>query len=68
MGTMIVGEPGALVENHLIVLTPKDGSSDTCRRAIDLLDSTLARQWLDERIRCRHLTVRAILEMPWLDQ
>ena len=67
MGTMIVGARGALVENHLIVLKPKDGSRDACRRAIDLLDSTHARQWLDERIRCRHLTVQALREMPWLD-
>ena len=65
IGTMIYGSTDALVENHLIVLEPKDGSTTTCRRAIDLLDSSLARDWLNNRIRCRHLTVGAIREMPW---
>ena len=67
MGTVISGTGSVLVENHLIVLKPKDGSLDACRRVIVLLDSTRARQWLDERIRCRHLTLRAIGEMPCFD-
>lgn len=67
VGTLIVGDEEVQVENHLIVLTPKDGSVDSCRSVVDLLDSSHARQWLDERIRCRHLTVRAISEMPWCE-
>ena len=67
MGTLICGTSGVLIENHLIVLTPKDGSIDACRKVIDLLASTRSKQWLDERIRCRHLTVRALRELPWLD-
>ncbi len=65
LGTMILGSQGALVENHLIVLKPKHGSLGACREVMALLDSTSAKQWLDERIRCRHLTVRAMSEMPW---
>ena len=67
VGTFICGLGGVLIENHLIVLKPKDGSLDTCRRVIDLLKSEEARRWLDERIRCRHLTVRALREMPWFN-
>ena len=67
VGTVVVGSQDVLVENHLIVLKPKDGSIGTCRRAADLLGSKYARQWLDERIRCRHLTVRALRELPWFD-
>ena len=66
-GTMISGEGEVQVENHLLVLEPMDGSISSCRRAIDLLNSVNARQWLDERIRCRHLTVGAISEMPWFE-
>lgn len=65
LGTIIVGSQDVLVENHLIVLKPQDSSVDTCRQLVRLLDSTRAKQWLDGRIRCRHLTVRALREMPW---
>ena len=65
IGTLIHGTDSALVENHLIVLKPRDGSIGTCRRVIDSLNSPGAQSWLDERIRCRHLTVGAIREMPW---
>ena len=67
MGTMIVGSRDVLVENHLIVLEPKDRLIQSCREVVAILDSTKARRWLDERIRCRHLTVRALREMPWWD-
>ena len=66
LGTVIRGTEGVLVENHLIILKSKDGSLDACRRIVDTLDSTHAREWLDNRIRCRHLTVRALSEMPWI--
>ena len=67
IGTVIVGDGEVQVENHLVVLTPQDGLVDSCRSVVDLLGSTHAKQWLDERIRCRHLTVRAISEMPWCE-
>ena len=64
-GTVIRGTESVLVENHLIVLKPKDGSLDACRCIVNMLDSTRARIWLDNRIRCRHLTVQVLGEMPW---
>ena len=67
IGTTILGTDDVLVENHLIVLRPKDGSIDACRGVVDLLESKRSKQWLDGRIRCRHLTVRALREMPWFD-
>ena len=65
IGTMVLGTEDVLVENHLIVLKPKDGSISACRDVTDLLASAQAKQWLDERIRCRHLTVQALRELPW---
>ncbi len=67
VGTVVVGSQDVLVENHLIVLKPKDGLIHTCRRAAELLGSRYAKAWLDERIRCRHLTVRALRELRWFD-
>lgn len=67
VGTIISGQESVLVENHLIVLKPKDGSVQTCRRIVGALASAHAREWLDHRIRCRHLTVRALKELPWID-
>ena len=64
-GTLVHGAEDVLVENHLIVLKPKDGFTASCERLVDLLNSNEARTWLDDRIRCRHLTVGAIKEMPW---
>jgi len=66
-GTIIRGTEDVLVENHLIILKPKNGSLDACCRIVDILDSTHSREWLDNRIRCRHLTVRALREMPWIE-
>ena len=64
-GTLICGTVATQVENHLIVVKPKDSSIDTCRRVVDMLALKSSKQWLDDRIRCRHLTVRALKEMPW---
>ena len=67
VGTVIVGNKPVAVENHLIVVSPKDASLGTCEKILDLLQSEATDQWLDQRIRCRHLTVRALQEIPWLD-
>lgn len=62
----IVTAPGAIaVENHLIVLRPKDGRLETCRQLIRVLQSEKTNQWINRRIRCRHLTVSSLREVPW---
>ena len=66
-GTIILGSEGVLVENHLIVLQPKNSSRDACEKLVQMLKSKQAKQWLDGRIRCRHLTTRALSEMPWFE-
>jgi hypothetical protein len=67
VGTVIFGNKPVAVENHLIVVKPNDASLDTCEEIKDLLRSEATDQWLDHRIRCRHLTVRALQEIPWMD-
>lgn len=53
------------VENHLIVLRPKA----EIKRGIEelfirLKEDTNLDKWLNKRLRCRHLTVRAIKSLP----
>ena len=52
------------VENHLIVCTPKDGTIRQCRLLIKALKRKQTNHFLNNHIRCRHLTVRAIKEIP----
>jgi len=65
VGTVISGSENVAVENHLIVLQPKDGLVRTCRNLLEVLRTPRTNDWLNERIRCRHLTVPALEEMPW---
>ena len=65
IGTLILGEEAALVENHLIVLKPKDGTLQACQDVVKVLNSIRTKEWLDDRIRCRHLTVSSIRDVPW---
>ena len=65
IGTLILGEEAALVENHLIVLKPKDGTLQACQDVVEVLNSIRAKEWLNDRIRCRHLTVSSIRDVPW---
>lgn len=65
VGTVVLGDEPIAVENHLLVLKPKDGGVGLCQQALALLRLTSTRVWLDQRIRTRHLTVSAIREIPW---
>lgn len=56
-----------LVENHLLICTPKDGKIDTCRRLARSLSDPRTSAWLNEQIRCRHLTVASVSRLPWFD-
>lgn len=54
-----------LVENHLIVCQPHDGRVETCRELLKALQAPVAGAWLDQRIRCRHLTVGVVRDLPF---
>ncbi len=53
------------VENHLLVVKPLDGTLQGCETIVELLGRESTWEFLDERIRCRHLTVSALKEIPW---
>ena len=61
----MLGTDPVAVENHLIVLLPKNGDVQTCRELVHRLRFAKTDAWLDSRLRCRHLTTGALAEMPW---
>lgn len=65
--TLWADESRSAVENHLIVLKPLDRKLETCERLVALLHDSRTTAFLDARIRCRHLTVGAVREIPWLE-
>ncbi|WP_188188493.1 N-6 DNA methylase [Nonomuraea sp. SYSU D8015] len=52
------------VENHLVIVKPKDLRQLSCARLKRLLEASDVTSWLDERIRTRHLTKTALLDLP----
>lgn len=52
------------VENHLIILKPKSGLLDDCRWLLTKLRSDSVNAYINDVIRCRHLTVGVVKEIP----
>lgn len=65
VATLIVGEDSIAVENHLIVALPKFGGERACQDLLSVLCQETTTDWLDNRIRCRHLTTKAVADIPW---
>ena len=65
VGTIVNTENPVAVENHLLVLRPKDGTVNACRELLNVLRNPQTTQWLDQYICCRHLTVAALADLPW---
>lgn len=64
-GVIVAGNRKVAVDNHLIVARPKDNSIATCESLLRVLESSHVVNWLDQRIRCRHMTVGVIRSIPW---
>ena len=65
IGTLVLGDSPVAVENHVICLIPHRGGKRSCKTALRTLQKPKSTEWLDQRIRCRHLTVRALADLPW---
>lgn len=65
VSTVISGSVEYAVENHLIIIKPIDGLLETCRKLANYLKRVEVNDWVNRRIRCRHLTVSALKEMPF---
>lgn len=65
LGFVVTGSAPVAVENHLLVLKPFDASESSCRNLLANLGDPRTSTWLDNRIRCRHLTVGILESLPW---
>jgi len=63
--TVVNGKSPIAVENHLIVCEPKDGKLATCKKLMNQLKTSTVNDFLNKRIRCRHLTVEAAGAIPF---
>ncbi|MFH9353519.1 hypothetical protein [Kitasatospora sp. NPDC017646] len=64
-GVIVTGRTPVAVDNHLITAKPTVGGVKECRRLLKVLSSAEVSEWLDQRIRCRHLTVGVVRALPW---
>jgi hypothetical protein len=64
-GVLVTGVNPIAVDNHVITLKPLSGSERECAEVLDVLASERIACWLDNRIRCRHLTVGVLRSLPW---
>lgn len=67
VATIITGDCPVAVENHLLILKPRNGQFEQCIKLVRTLKAKQTKQWLDQRIRCRHYTVGALRELPLLE-
>lgn len=66
VAAIVGGKRSVAVENHIIVLKPKKGGLNLCERLLNVLVHEKTNKFLNQRIRCRHLTVQAVKEIPWI--
>lgn len=65
VSTLVTGDRRVAVENHLLVLRPASRTHAACEAIIARLKDERTTAWLNERIRCRHLTIGAVNDLPW---
>lgn len=63
--TVIAGKKPVAVENHLIVCEPKAKTFKMCKKLMGQLQTSAVNKFLDDRIRCRHLTVGSVAAIPF---
>lgn len=61
--TLVTCPSRVAVENHLIVMRPKNHTLGSCRYLMERLNTEDATNQINEKIRCRHLTVGSIKEI-----
>jgi hypothetical protein len=65
IGTLVTGRKPVAVENHLLIALPHDKTIGRCNQLLEVLKRDATSVWMNERIRCRHLTVGAVGDLPW---
>lgn len=52
------------VDNHLIILKPKSGTLNDCKKVLEILKNKKTDDWINKKIRCRHLTTKIVAQIP----
>lgn len=65
--TLVSANIDFYIENHLLVILPFKQSIEECEELIRVLNDPRTNDWLNNKIRCRHLTVGALKALPWLE-
>jgi N-6 DNA Methylase len=68
IGTIVAGKKPIAIDNHLLVAIPHDKKLGTCKKLLEVLKQDSTSIWMNERIRCRHLTVSSIGDLPWPEE
>ena len=68
VGSIVATSVPLAVENHVVILRPRDGSLSTCRRLLGVLADKDTTRRLNLTIRCRHLTIDALAQLPWSNE
>ncbi|WP_019615122.1 N-6 DNA methylase [Psychromonas ossibalaenae] len=63
--TIIATAEAVAVENHLIVIRPKSSTIKDCKKLLKVLKSPKTNDFLNDRMRCRHLTVGIVKQIPF---
>lgn len=64
VATIVCEQRKVAVENHLLILLPRNKSLKSCKKLLNILKSQYANDWFNKRIRCRHLTISSMREFP----
>lgn len=64
IATIINVPKPVFVDNHLIILKPKSGKLEDCYAVLSVLRNRKTDEWLNQQIRCRHLTVKFVSKIP----
>ena len=63
VATIVNEKRDVAVENHLLILLPRDKSLYRCKQILKILKAPESNGWFNQRIRCRHLTVAAVRDL-----
>jgi hypothetical protein len=66
LATVVSGKVPLAIDDHLLIAIPKDGKVSTCKKLLTVLDDARTNEWMNSRIRCRHLTVASLRDIPWI--
>lgn len=64
VGTIVNCIEPVAVENHIIVISPKDKTLTSCQKLLNFLKTEHVNNYINSEIRCRHLTVGVIKKIP----